>query len=286
MAYSIAFFGSSTYSVIILEKLLTLTDFTVTAIITKPDKPTGRSQAITANPVAECAHRHQLPLLQPTDFTPDFIAKFEKLKPDVALCVAYGPPFFNQTMIDIPRYKIINIHPSPLPKYRGATPGPWQIINHETTSAVTFFQIDTLPDHGPIITQLPFTIDNNETSESFYSKAFSQAASHLSSVLLDYIHHPDQLTPQDHLQKTYYPKFTKSTAQIDWQWENDKISRFVRAMNPWPVAWTTVLDRQNKPLNMKVFSYNEQPVLVQIEGKKPCQWQQIKNYYRLNNPHN
>ena len=85
-----------------------------------------------------------------------------------------GGKDFTQDMIDIPTHKIINIHPSPLPKYRGATPGPWQIINGETTSAVTFFKIDALPDHGPIITQIPLKITPTETAATFYQKAFLQ----------------------------------------------------------------------------------------------------------------
>jgi len=152
------FFGSSIYSVIILEKLLSLPNFKVVAVVTKPDKATGRSGQITSNPVASFALSHHLPLLQPVDFNPTFIKTYQNLKPNLGLCVAFGPPFFNQTMIDIPKYKIVNVHPSPLPKYRGATPGPWQIINGESDSSVTFFQIDALPDHGPIIAQIPFTI--------------------------------------------------------------------------------------------------------------------------------
>ena len=104
-------------------------------------------------------------------------------------------------MIDIPTHKIINIHPSPLPKYRGATPGPWQIINGETTSAVTFFQIDALPDHGPIITQIPLKITPTETAATFYQKAFTLAATNLEPVLKSYLTHPNSLTPQDHTQK-------------------------------------------------------------------------------------
>ena len=197
------FFGSSPYSVIILKKLICLKKFPLSAIVTKPNKPIGRHQTTTPNPVAQFALDHQIPLLQPDSFTPQFIKQYQDLKPDLVLVVAYGPPFFTPKMINIPKYKIVNIRPSPLPKYRGATPGPWQIINNEKQSAVTFFQIDPLPDHGPIITQIPFTISPAATADSFYQKAFALSASKLNSTLSNYIKKPNKLTPQNHSQKSY-----------------------------------------------------------------------------------
>ena len=286
MSTKIAFFGSSEYSIIILSKLLEIPDFSTICVVTKPDKALGREQVVTANPVAEFAHKQHLPLLQPEDFTPEFISQYRALSPDLALCVAFGPPFFDQQMIDIPPYKIVNIHPSPLPKYRGATPGPWQIFNGETASAVTFFQIDALPDHGPIITQIPFSISTTETSPTFYEKAFALAAQQLEPILKSYLANPQTLLPQDHTQKTYFPKFNKAAAVINWTWPPAKIERFIRAMLPWPIAWTTVKDQKGKDLTMKILSaaiFNQQLEIksVQIEGKKITQWSEISKYYQI-----
>lgn len=275
---NIVFFGSSEYSLIILEKLLQIPDFNVLAVFTKPDKPVGRLQKITANPVADFSRIRNLKLFQPEQFNDNLRSTIYNLKPDLGLVVAYGPPFFDQAMIDIPKYKIVNIHPSPLPKYRGATPGPWQIINDETKSAVTFFQIDALPDHGPIITQLPFDISPTETSITFYQKAFTLAAQNLESVLKNYISNPQSLQTQDHTKKSYFPKFDKDSAKINWSWDQAKIDRFIKALNPWPIAWTYVTNQQGKTLKMKMFS----PTLVQIEGKKITNWSEISNYYTIN----
>jgi methionyl-tRNA formyltransferase len=277
----IIFFGSSTYSLPILSKLLTLPDFKVTAVVTKPDKPVGRSQQITANPVADFARNNNLQLLQIEDFTKNYKLKIKNCHADLGLCVAFGPPFFDQEMIDLFKYKIVNIHPSPMPKYRGATPGPWQIINGETKSSVTFFQIDELPDHGPIITQIPFTISPTETSATFYDKAFALAASNLDSTLTSYLSNPNSLTPQDHSQSSYFPKFTKELAQINWCWDIKKIDRFVRALIPWPIAWTYVKDSKGNQLKMKIFSFNTEPVEVQIEGKTKTDWSEISKYYTI-----
>ncbi len=284
--YRIIFFGSSPYSVTILQSLLKVPDFRVITVVSKTDKPIGRQQQVQPNPVSQFARQHHLPLLQPLDFNNKFITQYQKLKPDLGLIVAYGPPYFTLEMINIPQYKVVNIHPSPLPKYRGATPGPWQVINGETESAVTFFQIDEKPDHGPIIAQIPFPILPTETTRSFYQKAFDLAASNLENTLKSYIKNPNKLIPQDHHQRSYFPKFTKDTAKIDWSWQPQKIERFVRAMQPWPIAWTDIKTRDNVKMTVKIFSGKVKdnqfiPDQVQIQGKKPTSWDQIKNYYRI-----
>lgn len=275
----IIFFGSSEYSVTILKKLLEINDFKVSAVVSKIDKPAGRSQKITPNPVVSFAKQQNLNLIQIEEFTPHLRSTIYDLKPDLGLCVAFGPPYFDQKIIDLPKYKIVNIHPSPLPKYRGATPGPWQIINNEAKSAVTFFQIDNLPDHGPIIVQIPFDITSTETATSFYNKAFDVASTNLEIILKSYILNPKSIYPQDHSQKSYFPKFDKDSAQINWSWDNNKISRFVRALIPWPVAWTYVTSKQGQQLKMKIFSFNTEPIEVQIEGKKNTNWSEISKYY-------
>jgi len=283
---NLIFFGSSDYSVIILKKLLEIKDFNVLAVFTKSDKPVGRKQEIIPNPVADFARQNKLELFQPEEFDNNLTSEIRNLRPDLGLVVAFGPPYFTQEMIDIPKFKIVNIHPSPLPKYRGATPGPWQIINGETTTAVTFFQIDALPDHGPIITQLPFEITSDETATSFYQKAFNLASNNLENILKSYISNQTNIVEQDHTQKSYFPKFTKDSAQIDWNWDIQKIDRFVRSLNPWPTAWTFVKNQQDQTLKMKIISSsivkNEFiPNEVQIEGKTKNNWQEIGKYYRI-----
>ena len=92
---------------------------------------------------------------------------------------------------------------------------------------------------------------------------------------------PESLTPQDHTQKTYFPKFDKDKAQIDWSWDQAKIGRFVRALNPWPIAWTFVTDQKGKELKMKIFSFNTEPIEIQIEGKTITNWSEISKYYTI-----
>lgn len=272
---SLVFFGNSEYSLIILERLLTSSEFSVKLVVTKTDKPFGRNQTITPNPVAKYAVDKHLPLLQIDSFSPAVKLEIRNFKLEIGLCVAFGPPYFDQETIDIFPRGIINIHPSSLPQYRGATPGPWQIINGETSSAITFFKIDHLPDHGPIIAQVPFDISTKETSESFYQKAFSLAANNINLIL------STDSIPQDHTQKSYFPKLTKEMAQINWNWDPQKIDRFVRAMIPWPIAWTFITDKNGQKLKMKVFSSTLRPEKVLIEGKKLTFWSEISSHYSI-----
>lgn len=283
---NLVFFGSNSYSVLILESLLGISDFQLQAVVTKPDAKVGRQQIITQNPVAEFATNHQLPLLQPINFDQDFVSKFQAFKPDLALCVAYGPPFFTPKMCHIPTNGIINLHPSPLPKYRGAAPGPWQIINGETNSALTFFLIDELPDHGPIVAQIPFSIQPNDTSSSFYNRAFGLGANNLEKILKQYLANPTAIQAQDHSQKTYFPKLTKDSGKIDWSKPADYNQRFIQAMQPWPLAWCQVKTQSGTILKMQILTSRLEngkltPLDVKIEGKPPTKWSSFQNYYQI-----
>jgi methionyl-tRNA formyltransferase len=113
--------------------------------------------------------------------------------------------------------------------------------------------IDAKPDHGPIIAQIPFDISPTETSISFYDKAFALASNNLGTVLESRINHPESATEQDHTQRTYFPKFDKESAQIDWSWDNVKIDRFIRPCSL-AVAWTYVVDQKGNQIKIKIFS--------------------------------
>jgi len=282
----IIFFGASEYSIPVLKALTKDKKIKIIALVTKPDKKVDRKLVLKENVVATEAKKYNLNIIKTEVFDDDFLSKYHSLKPDLGIVVAYGPPYFTKDMIDFPDFKVINIHPSPLPKYRGATPAPYQIINGETKSAVSFFQIDTLPDHGPIIKSIPFEIDSTDTSSTFYEKAFKIASNNISQVVTEYMELPTNLVDQDHLQKTYYTKLTKDKAKIDWSKPADYNERFIRAMQDWPVAWTKVTNINNEFLKMKIFStriINNVLSLdtVQIEGKNKISWKEIEKYYKI-----
>ena len=280
------FFGASEYSVPVLEAIVKDKKIKIMAVVTKPDKKADRNMLLKENIVAQVALKHNLKIIKTEQFDDNFLKLYFSKKFDLGIVVAYGPPYFTKEMIDFPTYKVINIHPSPLPKYRGATPAPYQIINGETKSALTFFQIDALPDHGPIIKSISYDIDSTDTSSTFYEKAFNLAAKNISNVIKDYVEHSTNLLLQDELSKTYHSKLTKDMAKIDWSKPSDYNERFIRAMQDWPVAWTKVTNINNEFLKMKIFStriINNVLSLdtVQIEGKNKISWKEIEKYYKI-----
>jgi len=282
----IIFFGASKYSIPILESLCKDKTIEIVAVVTKPDKKADRNLTLKENIVAQIAKKLNLNIVKTETFDNEFLQKYHLLKPDLGIVVAYGPPYFTKAMIDFPKFKVINIHPSPLPKYRGATPAPYQIINGETKSALTFFQIDELPDHGPIIKSIPFKIDSTDTSSTFYDKAFNIASDSILNVIKNYMENPNKIINQDHSKKTFYTKLTKDMAKIDWSKPADYNERFIRAMQDWPIAWTKIQNKKNQILTMKIFSSkiinnNLSIDTVQIEGKNKVPWKEIKNYYKI-----
>ena len=282
----IIFFGASEYSLPILNSIKKDKKIKIVAVVTKPDKKADRKMILKENIVATEANKLKLKIIKTENFDDQFLKKYHSLKPDLGLVVAYGPPYFTQDMINFPQFKVINIHPSPLPKYRGSTPAPYQIINGETNSAVTFFQIDALPDHGPIIKSIPFNIDSTDTSSTFYEKAFDIAAQNISLVIKEYTENPNKLYPQNEKNRSYYSKLTRDKAIIDWSKPIEYNEKFIRAMLNWPVAWTKVKNQNNDILLMKIFSAkivdkNLTLDTVQIEGKNKISWKEIQNYYKI-----
>jgi len=280
------FFGASEYSVPVLEALVKDKKTKIIAVVTKPDKKADRNMLLKENIVTQIAKKHNLKIIKTEQFDTDFLKFYYSKKFDLGIVVAYGPPYFTKEMIDFPIYKVINIHPSPLPLYRGATPAPYQIINGETKSALSFFQIDELPDHGPIIKSILFDIDSTDTSSIFYEKAFKIASENISKVLKNYMEHPTDLLVQDHSKKTYHAKLTKDMAKIDWSKPANYNERFIRAMQDWPVAWAKVKNQNGDVLTMKIFSskiVDKSLSLdtVQIEDKNKISWKEIEKYYKI-----
>ena len=280
------FFGASEYSVPVLEALVKDKKIKIIAVVTKPDKKADRKMILRENIVASFAQKHNLKVIKTEEFDQNFHKFYFSKKFDLGIVVAYGPPYFTKAMIDFPLFKVINIHPSPLPLYRGATPAPYQIINGETKSALTFFRIDQLPDHGPIIKSIPFNIDSADTSSIFYDKAFNLAAQNIISVIKNYMENPNDLLVQDDSKKTYYTKLTKDMAKIDWSKPADYNEKFIRAMQDWPIAWTKIKNQNGDILTMKIFSSkiidkNLSLNTVQIEGKNKISWKEIEKYYKI-----
>ncbi len=195
-----------------------------------------------------------------------------------------------------PKHNTLCLHPSLLPKYRGASPVPYAILNADKVTGVTIFELDEKIDHGSIIAQFREPIRSDDTQESLLERLFQKGAARLVEILPAYIAGQIKPQPQNHSQATYAKRLTRLDGRIDWQKSDEEIERFIRAMHPWPGAWTYAklkskgkrqkakrlkilkahLSIQDRPLKPIVDRENLVIDKVQLEGKKPITWHQFQ----------
>lgn len=204
---------------------------------------------------------------------------------EVGIIASYGK-ILPSGIIILPKQGILNIHPSLLPKYRGSSPVQTAILNGDTQTGVTIFKIDNQIDHGPIVSQFKIDIFPEDTTESLYIRLFKAGVVVLKTILPAYLEGQIELCEQNHSQATYTKKFTREDGRIDWQKPPADLERFIRAMTPWPGAWTllrsTSFAGQAKRLKiLKAHLENKKLILdqVQLEGKKPVSYQQFREGY-------
>ena len=235
--WRIVFFGTPAFAIPALKNLLQGPD-EVVAVVTQPDREKGRGRKVIPSPVKELALQHGLTLFQPEKVREEaFQEKIKSLHPDLFVVVAYGQ-ILQKSLLKIPKHGAVNIHASLLPKYRGAAPIPWAILKGERLTGVTTMMMDEGVDTGDILLQTEIPIGDEETSETLQDRLALLGA----QLLLEIVRgmkagniHPIQ---QDHSKATYAPPLKKEDGQIDWSKEAKEIDRQVRALNPWPGAFT------------------------------------------------
>jgi len=233
----IVYFGSPGAALPPLERLLAA-GHRIELVITQPDKPAGRGKASTPPPVKETALRLGIPVLQPERIRQDerVLKALEKTAPDIIVVVAYGQ-IIPSAIIDLPRYKSVNVHFSVLPKYRGAAPVQWAILNGEGKTGVTIFELNEKMDEGDILTQLETDIGPRETARELEERLSRLGA----GLLIETLEKIDQLPRlrQDPARATLAPRLQKGQGKIDWRKDSVSIDRMVRAFSPWPGAFTS-----------------------------------------------
>lgn len=183
-------------------------------------------------------------VLQPGSLQdPETIDQLRELAPDVAIVVSYGE-ILQQELLDLPLHGCINIHPSLLPSYRGSIPIQAAILSGDHETGVTFIKLVRRMDAGPVISQVRYPLNGTETAGSLSTTLAELAAEQLPSVIRDWVNGNLQAQAQDEASATYTREMSKADAQIDWNWTAAYIERFVRAMSPWPRAWTTLGDQR------------------------------------------
>jgi methionyl-tRNA formyltransferase len=209
----------------------------VAAVLTQPDRPKGRGQQLVASPVKQLATQLGLPVHQPERIRrPEVVQQLQSIGSDAMVVVGYGQ-IIPQAIIDLPRYGIINVHGSLLPKYRGAAPVQWAVANGETMTGVTTMQIDAGLDTGGMLLKAATPIGEEETTLDVGMRLSDIGA----SLLVETLRRVGEIVPepQNDAEATYAPILKKEDGRVDWTWDAVKIGNRCRGFLPWPGAYST-----------------------------------------------
>lgn len=237
-SYRIIYMGTPQFAVPTLEALIAHNE-NVVAVVTQPDRPKGRGRKLTPPPVKETALAAGLPVLQPKSIkTDEFLAEIAAYKPDLIVVVAFGR-LLPGPLINLPQHGTINVHASLLPKYRGAAPIQWSIINNEAETGVTIMQMDEGLDTGDILLPGAVPIEADDTAESLSAK-LSELGGKLIIEAIERLKNGN-LPPRKQIEAeaTLAPLLCKQEGIIDWRKSATEISGLIRGLDPWPSASTT-----------------------------------------------
>ena len=251
----VVFMGTPDFAVGTLEAIVGA-DHEVAAVVTQPDKPKGRGGVMAMSPVKECALSHGLTVLQPLKArNPEFIEEIKAINPDVIVVVAFGQ-IIPSEIIHMPKYGCINVHASLLPKYRGASPIQWTVLDGCEYSGVTTMLMDEGIDTGDILETATVKLDERETGGSLFDR-LSLVGAKLLVETLDKAE-AGQLHPvkQDDSQSSYVRMIDKSFGLMDFTQPVEVLERKVRALNPWPSAFTHMDEKLLKIWDATVIQDN------------------------------
>ena len=234
----ILFMGTSEFAVPALNGLISH-KFELIGVVTQPDRPSGRGKRLNPPPVKVVATEHEIPVYQPERVRkPDFVRTLKQLAPDVIVVAAFGQ-LLPKTVLDIPPCGTINLHPSLLPKYRGAAPIQWALIKGETQTGVTLMLLDEGEDTGDIISADPIPIQDEDTAFTLTERLAQNGANQLVRCLSNMPNgQPPSAFPQNDAEATHAPRLTKEVGQIDWNQPATTIHNLVRGTAIWPGAYT------------------------------------------------
>ena len=287
----IVFMGTPDFAVGTLEAIIEA-GHEVVLVVTQPDKPKGRSGALQYTPVKECALAHGIEVFQPTKIRlEENVEYLRKYDADIFVVAAFGQ-ILPKSILDMPKHGCINVHASILPKYRGAAPIQWAVINGDAVTGVTIQQMDIGVDTGDIIIIKELAIAEDETGGGLFDKLAVVGAEACVEALEQIANGTATRTPQNHEEATHVSMISKEFGIIDWNKSAVEIERLIRGLNPWPSAYTKLDDKTFKIWKAAVKAENtsEKPgtvckitkdgldvqtgegvlslVEVQLEGKK------------------
>ncbi len=260
---NVVYMGTPDFAVNTLEEIIKA-GHTVKAVITQPDKPKGRGKAMQYTPVKEKALEHNIEVYQPIKVREEeFVNLLKDINPDVIVVVAFGQ-ILPESILNIPKYGCINVHASLLPKYRGAAPIQWAVIDGEKTSGVTTMYMAKGLDTGDMIDKVEITLDDKETGGSLHDILADAGAKLLVTTLEKLENNTATRTVQDDEDSCYAKMLDKGMGLIDFNKSAVEIERLIRGLNPWPSAYTKFNDK-----TLKVY---EAEVIDETQGEVGSVW--------------
>lgn len=287
----VVFMGTPDFSVGTLEAIVKA-GHEVVGVVTQPDKPKGRGKNMQFTPVKEKAMEYNLPVYQPLRARDEsFIEELRGMQPDVIVVVAFGQ-ILPKAILDMPKYGCINVHASLLPKYRGAAPIQWAVIDGEKESGVTTMQMNEGIDTGDMLKKTVITLEEKETGGSLFDKLADAGAKLLIETLEAVENGTITRTKQNDAEATHAKMLDKNLGKIDFTKSAEEIERLIRGLNPWPSAYTgldgktlkiwdaNVIDREVEGQPGEIVEITKENIYVktgkglleleevQLEGKK------------------
>ena len=265
---NIIFMGTPDFAVPSLKALID-SEYDVVGVVCQPDRPKGRGKKMSTPSVKVLAEQHSIPVLQPEKIrTEEFFEKLKSFKPDLICVTAYGR-IIPKNILELPKYGCLNVHASLLPKYRGAAPINWAIINGEKTTGITTMLMDEGMDTGDILLKKEIPIEEDDTSIELSDKLSSIGA----ALLIETIEkgEKDEIRPikQNDLEATSAPIIKKDVGKIDWSISAEDIRNLIRGTQPWPGAFTSYNGKNLKIFKASVNSQNGEPgQILEAEGGK------------------
>lgn len=264
----VVFMGTPDFSVPALENIAKR--YEVVAVVTQQDRPKGRGHKMQYTPVKEKAIELEIPVYQPKRVKdPEFVDILKTLRPDVIVVIAFGQ-ILSKEILELPKHGCINVHASLLPKYRGAAPIQWAVINGDKKSGVTTMYMAEGLDTGDIIDTSEIVLDEKETGGSLFDKLADLGGKLILNTLDKLETGTATRTRQDDARSTYAGKITKELGKIDFTKPAVEIERLVRGLNPWPSAFTYMDDKMLKIWNADVLeeTVEEEPGTITEVNKK------------------
>lgn len=243
----IVFMGTPAFALPSLEALLA-GEHSVVAVYTQPDRPAGRGRGLNASPVKRLAESHGLPVMQPVRLKePQALRQLQDLAPDAIVVAAFGQ-LLPKTVLDIPPFGCINVHPSLLPRHRGPSPIPWAILEGDEVTGVTIMLMDPGMDTGPILAQREEPVLPQDTAGSLGDRLAELSGPFLAATLNRWLGGEIRPAPQDNSRATYSKAISKDDGDMDWNQPAAALWRRVKAFQPWPGCYTWWQGRMLKVL--------------------------------------